>query len=321
MRRLPRKLAGRLNFAGRSAALAAGLNLIALTAPAIARADGAQAPSDDVAARDAIYLKNGGILRGTLVDAIPNDHARIELATHEIATIAWADILRIEHGQAPAPVTGADGSATAAPDKSLVWVHIEGSDDAVLEYDPTNNDNWAPVCTAPCDRQVSTAYWYRIAGNGVRASSHFMLQGPIGAHETLTVAQASNGKFIAGVVLAPVGGIVAYVGLVLGVFGTIAANSHTTTPNADGTTTTNTVIPPGVAAAGWTMFGVGAAAGIAGLVIAIFNWKTSVTQNTGVQTAALNEVWKMPAPTWREPSPEQRAAPPPLAAPIFTGQF
>src|SRR5258708_5814996 len=60
---------------------------------------------------DVIYMKNGGMLRGTIVDAIPNSQARIQLATGEIATVPWSEIARIEHGATPpAPATGAPGS-------------------------------------------------------------------------------------------------------------------------------------------------------------------------------------------------------------------
>ena len=48
--------------------------------------------------QDVIYMKNGGILRGTIIDAIPDAQARIQLATGEIATVPWQAIDRIEHG-------------------------------------------------------------------------------------------------------------------------------------------------------------------------------------------------------------------------------
>jgi hypothetical protein len=340
MRSLRRDFLDRLDLSrsiSRAALLVAGLNLVSLTTPFVARADtggtgaGAVAPSS--APHDAIYLKNGGILRGTIVDAIPNDHARIELATHEIATVAWADILRIDRGDAPGAAaapprardngdngdkSGASASANAA--KSLVWVHIEGSDDAQLEQDTTGNDDWSIVCAAPCDRQVSTAYWYRITGGGIKSSSQFTLKGPIGAHETLTVSPASKGWFIAGVIAVPVGGLVAYIGLILGLAGSLGA-SETTTTNGMTSSTQTAKVSDGVAATGWTMLAVGGIAAVGGLILAISNWKTYVNQDSGVQAAALNEVLKMPAPTWREASPEQRAVPPTLALPVFTGQF
>jgi hypothetical protein len=335
----------RAGSVGRAALLAAGLNLVALTTPGVAFADGGAPGSPrtapaaaDGAPHDAIYLKNGGILRGTIVDAIPNDHARIELVTHEIATVAWGDIARIERGDggsiptgptppgpAAPPATGdrGDASSTAtAPSKSLVWVHIEGSDDATLEQDTTGNDDWAAVCTAPCDRQVSTAYWYRIAGGGIKASSQFTLRGPIGAHETLTVSPASKGWFIAGIVAVPVGGLVAYVGLIVGLAGSLGqAASQSNGSNGSTGNTQASNVSGGVAAVGWTMLAVGGIAAIGGLVLAISNWKTSVQQDAGAQTAALNEAWRLPAPTWREASPEQRATPPAPALPVFTGTF
>jgi len=80
---------------------------------------------------------------------------------------------------------------------------------ARLEQDTTGDDDWGTACSAPCDKQLSTAYWYRIAGGGLRTSSQFSLHGEAGARKTLRVSPASTGWFIAGVVAAPVGGVVA----------------------------------------------------------------------------------------------------------------
>src|SRR5215469_15236889 len=79
------------------------------TAPAVPAPGATSAGGGDV-----IYLKNGGLLRGTLIDAIPGAHARIQLATGEVATVQWADIGRIEHLTRPPPPTPTTTAPTTA---------------------------------------------------------------------------------------------------------------------------------------------------------------------------------------------------------------
>src|SRR5271170_296199 len=67
--------------------------------PAPAPTPSASAPRPGApVGQDVIYMKNGGILRGTIIDAIPDAQARIQLATGEIATVPWPAIDRIDHG-------------------------------------------------------------------------------------------------------------------------------------------------------------------------------------------------------------------------------
>jgi len=330
-----------LTTLSRAVLLATGLHVAALSCPSVAWAQSAQpapAPAAPVVpAGDAIYLKNGGILRGTIIDAIPNDRARIQLATHEIATVSWADISRIEHADgtkqtisAPPAATGGTTDSGPKPlpaDKSLVWVHIEGSDDANLEQDTTGQDDWAVVCNAPCDRQVSTAFWYRINGGGMKASKQFSLQGTPGQHETIRVTPASSGWFVAGVIAMPVGGVVAIYGLLFALVGSLTSSvSSSCTGSSSGNCTgsnNSTQVGNNIAAVGWTMVVVGLGLGITGIVVVVNNWKTGATQELGdAKASALNSAWKqVPMPTWQEATPLTRALPPAIAAPIFSGSF
>ena len=338
----------RTNFS-RSVLLAVGVHALVSTRPSLAWAQTPHpaAPSTSSpaasAAGDAIYLKSGGLLRGTLIDAIPGDRARISLATGEIATVSWADISRIQHADGsqqtldatsagppsasppPKPAAAPAPASVLSASQSMVWVHLEGSEGASLEQDTTGNDDWAIVCTEPCDRQVSTAYWYRIGGGGIKASSQFALHGQPGAHETLTVSGASKGWFIAGVAAVPVGGLVAYIGLLVGVFGSLASSVSNSSLGPSGASTSNNgqTVSSGVAATGWTMLAVGGIAMVAGAVVAIANWKSGVSQDvSGEKAAQLPDAWRpLAGPTWREASPEQRALPAVNGVRVLSGAF
>jgi hypothetical protein len=121
------------------------------------------------------------------------------------------------------PLLFASGSAHAEHAHPLVagpnqvYVLIDGPPAAVLEQQ--NGDRWIPVCLAPCDRPYSLGKNYRIAGNDVRESDTFVLEGKPGSTITLhySAAKHATGAALteAGVIVTILGGLT----MVGGVFG------------------------------------------------------------------------------------------------------
>src|SRR5579859_1148575 len=115
---------------------------------------------------DTIYLKGGGMIRGRLVEVIPNDHATIALSTGQSAIVEWSRIDRIEQQQAAPNVAVQNGPAapaTVAPAGGSVWVHIDADRDLVLEGRPPDS-GWSVICNAPCDQQVALNADFKISG-------------------------------------------------------------------------------------------------------------------------------------------------------------
>lgn len=251
--------------------MTAAIHFVSLTAPAVALAQARPGATSASTGGDVIDLKSGGILRGTIIDAIPNGHARIQLATGEIATVPWQDIARIERGSAaPAAAATAPSAAEAPP----VWVHIEGSETAQLQRDTSGNHReWTTVCAAPCDKAVSPQYEYRIAGDGIRNSRVFTLSAGAGEHETLTVDEGSRGSFALGIVSASVGGLVMVIGLVV-----VLANAAARL--VDGSNGASTSGDRGGETLGWGISAVGLAGIIGGIVLIASNSKSGVTQSS-----------------------------------------
>jgi hypothetical protein len=266
--------------------------------------------------QDVIYMRNGGILRGTIIDAIPGAQARIQLATGEIATVPWPDIGRIEHGsETPRPTTPSPVPPPPRPplrSSATVWVHMEGPDEARLQEDTTGDGNWQTVCAPPCDAQLPVAPDYRIEGGGLKTSSVFKIAGAPGEHVTITVNGGSKAWFVLGIVITPIGGLLALIGSVIGLAGSVAASE----PGAGQQAANN------VAATGWVTFAVGGAALVGGILLIINNAKTSTTQeSSGGQAGAIQtDAWRH-APAWREASPELKAMPPVVGVPLWTGRF
>jgi hypothetical protein len=274
--------------------------------------------------QDTIVMKNGGLLRGTLIDAIPDAQARIQLATGEIATVQWGAIERIERGTSGPrlPPLPAPAAAPRAAEPSVtVWVHIEGADGARLEMGRAGDGTWETACEGPCNVQLPLSAEYRIAGeNGLRQSSSFHLPGQAGDHVIITLSGGSKAWLVTGIVVTSVGGLGMLVGSLValagslsgGFFGCIGGNCGPPS-NSNGDS---------VAAAGWATALVGAAAAVGGIVLIIHNARTGVAVDlTGTQSARVQgDAWAH-VPTWHEPTGADRALPPVLGSPLWVGRF
>jgi hypothetical protein len=283
------------------------------TAPAVTSA--AVGPRPQVGS-DVVYMKNGGMLRGTIIDAIPNSQARIQLATGEIATVPWSEVARIEHAATiPTPATPATPTSRAEPRKSpdaflggAIVVHIDSPSNVELQRDMGHHD-WQTVCTSPCDAQLPTEGHYRITGEGSRPSREFMIP-PSGRTATLTVTPSSQGWFVGGIVLISVGAPMMLIGLVIG-----AVGSAVSTADPDSGTAHDW------ARGGWTA----ALLGAAGLVVGIVGLTSNV--HSGVTFGASETAAASPGPpwsrvaTWRGATPEARALPQPVCVPFLARSF
>ncbi len=246
---------------------------------------------------DVIHLKNGGLLRGTIVDVIPGSHARIQLPTGEIAMVQWSEIARIENGGArPAPVEPPPASTAWKPPPPTptvgpppltgpkVLVHLETTRPVRLARYETTRGVWDDMCDSPCDKQVPVEGDYRIEGVGVRPSNRFAMQGKAGDRIVIDVNAASKGWFAAGLVAGGTGLVTIVIGLYIVAVGAIGKSLDTvctgTTRTGCGSSTSTS--SDSIKAAGWTVTAVGAVLSTLGVIAIASNWSSSVTQETQV---------------------------------------
>lgn len=271
------------------------------------------------AGTDIIHLKNGGMLRGTIVDAIPGSHARIQLPTGEIAMVQWSEIARIENGARPPTPTPEPPSTAWKPPPPppptpgpppitgpTLLVHIDSPRPVRLEhYDPARS-NWDELCNSPCDMQVPVEGDYRIAGVGVKASNRFAMTGKAGDRIVIDVNPASKGWFAAGIVGGGVGLLTISVGLYVVLVGAIGSSIDK--GFCSGTSTTGcaasqqTTSSDSIKAAGWTITAVGGVLAAAGVVVMAMHWSTSTAQEVQVPVgspAAKNDAYRRDA-IWNE---------------------
>ena len=282
--------------------------------------------------QDVIYMKNGGILRGTIIDAIPDAQARIQLATGEIATVPWQAIDRIEHGStgsgrpsppapAPAPPTPGPPAPRVYAPSAMVWVHVEGADGAILEMDRASDGTWETACRAPCDVQVPVTAEYRVGGSMLKQSGVFRLRGQQGDRVTVTVSGGSKAWLVVGIVITPVAGLVTLVAALVGLAGSVQASAgaagcyNGTCAQANGDASN-------AATVGWVTALIGAAVTVGGIILIANNAKTGVTVDlTGAQAARVQgDAWAR-VPSWRESASAEKAVPPVFGGTLWTGRF
>lgn len=278
------------------------------------------APVAATGGNDVIVLKGGGMLRGRLIEVIPNDHATISLPTGQNAIVEWSRIDRIEQQQQAAPSVLVQGKTAAAPGPSgMVWIHIDSDHELVLEGRPADG-GWSIVCTAPCDTGVPLEYEYRISGSGIRTSHSFRIEGAAGQHVILSVKAGSKAGFVGGIVLASISPVVIVVGLLVALVGAIEQTDYTTldcagcSTNSSGKSTETT---------GWIITLVGVGGLVIGIVLVATNARTSQTQEVlrpGAPPPRRDDAW-LRVPTWHEMSGAERALPPIQSAPIFSRSF
>jgi hypothetical protein len=290
---------------------------------------------------DVIHLKNGGLLRGTIVDVIPGSHARIQLPTGEIAMVQWSEIARIEQGGAkpppPPPPTSTAWTPPPPPPPNVappltgpkLLVHLDSSRPVRLARYETTRGVWDDMCDSPCDKQVPVEGDYRIEGIGVRPSNRFSMQGKAGERVVIDVSAASKGWFAVGLVSGGLGLTAIGLGLYVVAIGA-ASNSfdNSICGGSSGCSSTTSSKNDGVIAAGWTIAGVGLALGALGVIIIASNWSTGTSQEVQERAsgpapgpAAQSDAYRRDA-LWRDVDVYSRALPKPVAfIPLVTQSF
>lgn len=273
------------------------------------------APAAAASGDDTVYLRDGGMIRGTIMEVIPGNHVSVQLANGQVATIRWDVIDRIDRHSQPGQTTVAPPPTTTAPPQPTgsVLVHMEGSDDVVLEQ-LSSSGAWREVCAAPCDKPLALGMEYRIGGSGTRASKPFDLEAENGQRLVLDVSRASSGAYAGGIVLISLGSVATFVGLIVLAVGGL---QNDISNNGGGTVATGLVIT-----------GVGLASLIVGIVLTVGNKHTAVNQamasadTGGPRVASLFGTPEKRLPAWFD-GVNHRVASTPAApvVPLFSTAF
>jgi hypothetical protein len=143
---------------------------------------------------DVVELRNGGMVRGTLVENIPGDHVTIQLSTGEIRSFPASEVVRVGPGpmtpvMVPEPLYAEP--VVAAPARPTVNVRVVGASEELSLHRLTGTasvsvwtgrgvgtaaiDQFAIICGAPCEQSVEPgSYTLGVSeGNGMaRRADH-----------------------------------------------------------------------------------------------------------------------------------------------------
>jgi hypothetical protein len=272
-----------------------------------------------VSGGDVVTLKGGGMIRGTLLEEIPNDHATVQLVTGQTAMIPWERIEHIDRASA-----SGSGGVSRAPraNASTAWVHIESDRPVRLEREGEGHargSEWETICASPCDAEVPLGSDVRIGGEGIRTSRPFHLNAAPGERVELVVNAGTRGGFVGGIILTSVGPIVSLIGAVVLVAASEqnqldslvvdgVAQQNTTTTNTTGAKTVGVVLVIG-----------GIALTIGGILMLTGNARTHVQEGPLSVTPRPQDAW-LRAPTWREDHTAE-ALPKTFDVPLFHTSF
>lgn len=275
-------------------------------------------PAAQSAGSDAVILKDGTTIRGTLIEVITNQRVRIQVEGGKIATIIWDVIERVEEAPrvAPPPVTPPPVTPPVAPPppqaEPTTVIHIDSPVPVLLEREWAEGA-WQPVCESPCDAPLPVGSLYRIGGPGTRRSKPFVVS-PQNGRVSLDVDRASTGGFALGITLVTVGPVVFLVGVVVTLLGWAESRSVTNCVTAPCPQENN---GSGMMAAGFVTMGVGAVGTVIGAVLLGGNLRTKVGQfGAPVQSAGPDWVRR---PTWYGERPVVPATP--WSVPIVSATF
>jgi hypothetical protein len=266
-----------------------------------------------VVGNDVVHLKDGGVMRGTLVEAIPNDHATLHLATGQNAIIPWRLIDHIEANAAPLPPPSTNVEEDG---RQAAFVHIDSPDPVTLERNTTNG--WQFACSSPCDRNLSLDYEYRLVGSGIRTTGVFHLQARPGDRIELQVNPSSRGAFVGGIILVSTGPVVMLVGLVVLLVAATESIADTCFSTTSSVCSNQHDSGSGGTVGALLLVG-GAAMIIGGIVMIASNAHSGVAQQPLERAQPPRDAW-LRLPTWHEDSMAV-AAPKAASVPVWNVTF
>jgi hypothetical protein len=276
-------------------------SLLLLAAPGVARAQGA--------GDDEVSLKNGGMVRGTVVAVEPDREVTVLVpGGGEPRHIPWAQVDKVTRGKyaaqaapvapPPMPLAPPPGPPVVGPAPGRPRLHVVSDSPEVQVQEITSQtmgavwtgsgSAWAtlttfrPVCNVPCDQPIDERPSYFFNGPGIPASTPFQIAGR-GPEVHMDVKAGSTGLRGGGIAVMSLGGAGIAAGAAMVAIGSI------TTPSFDSTTFQEIPGQPnhGLITGGGVAIGVGVAALAGGIVMIILGRTTYSFVGPGQQAGTL----------------------------------
>lgn len=242
---------------------------------------------------------------------------------------AQADPGPAQGGLGPAPATAGSaqagpGPAQAAPAAAPapVWVHLDGPEAMRLEEQRilgNGDDEWAPMCTAPCDVQVSASARYRLSGGGRFDSNDFSLRPDATGHATVRARGGSVSLYVLGIVGLGTGGVLTAAGIYLEL---VALTSGIPVGDGEGLDAQGQEQQKQFAEIGAIFLASGAAVGVVGVLVMAHNRHPTLDADVvpAVASPSPSDAWNR-SPSWKEHTADSQRLPPVAGVPLIDLRF
>jgi hypothetical protein len=168
----------------------------------------------DAVGPDVVRLRDGGWIRGTIVESRPSSHVVI-VACGKSERLSWDVVESIEGAPAPATESPADTTYVHIETRGKFPVHLYRLQlDSNRRRRPDDMRDLELVCEQPCDREVRTSAGdaFVLGGPKLTRTNEFSLHGRDRATISarggrIALRRAGFGLFVTGLALLGVGGI------------------------------------------------------------------------------------------------------------------
>ena len=195
------------------------------TAPAESQPPQATMPTPSTPAPDVVLLSDGGMVRGTIAEIVPESHVVIVTLTSEMRRYEWSDVdWAGPAAQMPARRNEGDeggendeGDVPRTEDEVLVQLQMLGVEDDPYTFFVEGRvaNRWRELCVAPCEEAVTPGAnrfaIQRRGGARIPAENDVTIDGPAivtGRYVDNSGARVGGGVLTAGSLLAGISLIV-----------------------------------------------------------------------------------------------------------------
>lgn len=155
--------------------------------------------------------RDGGMLRGVIVELLPRERIVMRVATGELLSVPWAEVHHVQQGGPVARSCTPSEIPAASPvdDGGTATLVIE---EAGYTLEGQYGTAWQVVCQSPCERVVARSRFHRVTGPGIQTSPGFRVNAQPGERVVLNVNPGHIATLGLGIGMLTVGVVAAYVG-------------------------------------------------------------------------------------------------------------
>ncbi len=183
--------------------------LAGVLATSVAQAQEPPTPAWPACGDDVVTTRDGGMVRGVIVELVPRERITVKLATGKVVNVPWETVHHVEQGGPIGRACPESPPPNVLDDTGNVTVVIA---ERGFELEQQVGTQWIKICDTPCERVVPRDRFHRISGSGIQTSPGFRVLGQPGERVHVNVDPGHTAALGLGIGIVTVGVVVTYVG-------------------------------------------------------------------------------------------------------------